>query len=101
MTDADPAVLQRLDRLIELFESSAVAPVVMRWESISQALPTTPELYRETVIAAPSKMELAIAYLRDHPEDAKLPGRDLEKKALPMGVKISYRYWNDAKARVG
>jgi hypothetical protein len=51
-------------------------------------------------IAAPSKMELAINWLQEHSEDTALTGRDLEAARLPMGVRISYRTWNDAKKQL-
>lgn len=51
-------------------------------------------------IAAPSKMTLAIMWLREHPEDAVLTGRELESLRQPQGVNISYRTWNDAKKQL-
>lgn len=51
-------------------------------------------------VAVPSKMQLALEWLHDHPEDRQLAGRDLERLREPMGIKISYRTWNDAKKQI-
>jgi hypothetical protein len=51
-------------------------------------------------VATPSKMELAVQWLKEQPDDMTLTGRDLEIARLPMGVKISYRTWNDAKKQL-
>lgn len=48
-------------------------------------------------VALPSKMELAKQWFRDHPDDVHLTGRELSDKCYPMGVKLSHKYWNDAK----
>lgn len=52
------------------------------------------------LVALPSKMELAVQWLKANPEDSQLTGRDLEALRMPHDVKISYRTWNDAKKEV-
>jgi hypothetical protein len=48
-------------------------------------------------VAAPSKRELVRQWFEKYPNDRGRTGRDLQENAKPMGVKISYRYWNDGK----
>jgi hypothetical protein len=48
-------------------------------------------------VMAPSKQALAEQWFTDHPADRERTGRDLEQHVRPMGVRISYRTWNDAK----
>lgn len=59
-----------------------------------------PELPKPQMVALPSKMELAKEWLKEHPEDRQLTGRELEENRKPHNVKISYVYWNKAKNEV-
>lgn len=60
-----------------------------------------PEIEREIVkTALPSKMELAVQWLREHREDMALTGRELKEQRKPQGVEISHKTWNDAKKLV-
>jgi hypothetical protein len=50
-------------------------------------------------VPTPSKMELATQWLKSNRDDCKKSGRELESTVRPMGVKISYVYWNKAKSK--
>ncbi|MFC1959139.1 hypothetical protein ACFLYO_00360 [Chloroflexota bacterium] len=71
----------------------------LAWEVNSQPLPK--QLDQPIVpIAAPSKTELALQWLRLHPKQADKSGRWLETNARPSHVKISYKTWNKVKRMV-
>lgn len=59
-----------------------------------------PRFTKPEKAALPSKMELAKQWLKDHPEDRSLTGRDLSAIRFPQGVEISHVYWNKAKQEV-
>lgn len=59
-----------------------------------------PRFTKPEKVALPSKMELAKQWLKDHPEDKRLTGRDLSAIRFPQGVEISHVYWNKAKNEV-
>ena len=48
-------------------------------------------------VPLPSKKELAVQWLAEHPEDRKRSGRDLANSVRPQGVEIGYRTWHAAK----
>lgn len=52
---------------------------------------------REITVSTPSKMQLAIDWLKEHTEDMKLTGRELKDLRKPLGIEISHKTWNDAK----
>lgn len=43
------------------------------------------------------KLEFAMQWLRQHPEDMLVPGRELEARIMMDGKPISYKWWNQAK----
>jgi hypothetical protein len=45
------------------------------------------------------KLEYAIQWLKAHPEDMLVPGRELEARVTMNGEKISYKWWNEAKKK--
>lgn len=78
-------------RAVKKADSSRVGSA---WEATSQTSQTVQGVPEP--VPTPSKKELVRQWFRDHPEDADKPGRELEKIA-PMGVKITYKTWNDVK----
>lgn len=83
----------------EIVESKSQEPPVIlenpRGKSLENRFPS--EIER---IAAPSKMQLAIEWLKAHPEDMNMTGRDLKQQRKPAGVEISHKTWNDAKKQI-
>lgn len=81
--------------IVEVVTKAPEMPISPVGNDLGKHFPTS------QAVATPSKMELAIQWLKANPEDMKLTGRDLEALRMPQGVKISYRTWNDAKKDVG
>jgi hypothetical protein len=48
-------------------------------------------------VAVPSKAELCRQWLHEHPEDMALTVRELSALRQPLGIKISYVTWSQAK----
>jgi hypothetical protein len=46
------------------------------------------------------KLEFAIQWLKDNPDDSYKSGRELEKSVLWQGSTISFATWNDAKRQI-
>jgi hypothetical protein len=89
--------MQETNRLL-----AGILAAVEREKSLETQFPQGklfPEAVVSTPLAAPSKLELAKQWLKDHPEDKKRTGRDLEKHVMPMGVHISHAWWNKAKPK--
>lgn len=61
-------------------------------ENLGNTVPKVPK-----PVATPSKAELCRQWFKAHPDDLKLPGRDLEALRQPQGVTVSYKYWNKIK----
>lgn len=107
---ADPEVLSRLDRIAQLLEKQLERPartsrpkvaktvnsprVGQGLGQVSQAVPTVERV--EKPVPKPPR-ELALDWLKVHPEHHDKPGRWLEENARPEGVVVSYKTWNRAK----
>ena len=91
--------------LVETLKNQQITAVRPLGNGLGNDFPTISqtnlaEIVKKVAVATPSKMELAIDWLKTHPEDVVLTGRELEAARLPMGVKISYKTWNDAKKQI-
>jgi hypothetical protein len=60
-------------------------------QSLGTPVPHAEKATRKT------ERQLALDWLRDHPEHRDKPGRWLQDNVQPDGVTISYRTWNRAK----
>ena len=87
----DARTHELLERLVSVFEAGKI---------MANNLPSTeipPQSAAKEAIAAPSKIEVCIEWLTQHPADAERTNRDLESNVMPMGIKVSRTYWGQAK----
>lgn len=107
---ADPEVLSRLDKMIELLQNQQTRPVratrTNRPERVKKPISSSvgslgndfPSISQAQPAPIPSKVELVKQWFKDHPEDLHHTGRYLEEQVKPQGVKISYKTWNQVKS---
>jgi len=83
-----------LGRILEVLESGKTVSNVL---TVEGNFPREQKVVNH--IAAPSKLEVARQWLKDHPEHKKKSTRWLEENITPMGVQISRTYWGKAKGK--
>jgi hypothetical protein len=75
----------------------AVASLAEWADAASTGLETGFQRVSSYPAEAPSKLDLALDWLRAHEGDAQLSGHKLRDTVRPEGVQISHVWWNKAK----